>query len=73
VSAARAARVPLGAKRARRHLSSQYTEALPGAPDGAYVVIEFQASFEKKASSVERVTPMRDGDGSWRVSGYFIR
>jgi hypothetical protein len=29
---------------------------LPGAPDGQYVLLEDQASFEKKASSVETVT-----------------
>jgi hypothetical protein len=46
---------------------------LPGAPDGEYVVFQFDTQFEHKRAAVETVTPMRDPDGSWRVSGYFIR
>jgi hypothetical protein len=45
---------------------------LPGAPDGEYVVIQFESSFEKKKSAVETVTPMLEKDGKWRVSGYYI-
>jgi hypothetical protein len=26
---------------------------------------------ERKREAIETVTPMRDVDGSWRVSGYF--
>jgi len=47
--------------------------ALPGAPDGQYVLIQFNASFEQKAHAVETVTPMLERDGTWKVSGYFIR
>jgi hypothetical protein len=46
---------------------------LPGAPDGEYVVIQYESSFEHKQAAVETVTPMLDKDGTWRVSGYFIR
>jgi len=46
---------------------------MPGAPDGKYVIIQYDTVFENKASAVETVTPMVDPDGSWRVSGYFIR
>ncbi len=47
--------------------------SLPGAPDGEYVVIQIQTSFENKKSAVETITPMLDKDGRWRVSGYQIR
>lgn len=47
--------------------------SLPGAPDGEYVVIEFESSFEHKKSAIETVTPMNDKDGKWRVSGYYIK
>ena len=47
--------------------------SLPGAPDGEYVVIQFEASFGNKRASVETVTPMLDKDGQWRVSGYYIK
>jgi hypothetical protein len=46
---------------------------MPGAPDGEYVVIQYQTTFEHKNSAVETVTPMLDNDGQWRVSGYYIR
>jgi Protein of unknown function (DUF4019) len=53
--------------------SREYTEKLPGAPDGKYVVIQYDTVFEKKASAIETVTPMAEADGKWRVSGYYIR
>ncbi len=68
-----AGRVPLGAVLSREVKSTKYTTSLPGAPDGEYVVIEFESSFENKAKAVETVTPMLGKDGAWRVSGYFIR
>jgi hypothetical protein len=71
--AAAGARAPLGKLVSRKLKTRKYTESLPGAPDGKYVVIQFDAVFEKKASAVETVTPMLDPDGAWRVSGYFIR
>jgi len=46
---------------------------MPGAPDGEYVVIQYETEFEKKASAVETVTPERDKNGTWRVSGYYIK
>jgi hypothetical protein len=71
--AMQAVRAPLGKVISRKLKSSTYTTTLPGAPDGQYVVIQYDTSFENKASAVETVTPMRDKDGHWRVSGYFIR
>jgi hypothetical protein len=29
--------------------------------------------FANKAGATETVVPMRDADGSWKVSGYFIK
>jgi hypothetical protein len=66
-------RTPLGAIKSRRVKSATFATELPGAPDGEYVVIQFEASFESRASAIETVTPMKDKDGEWRVSGYFIR
>jgi hypothetical protein len=67
------ARTPLGALRTRTLESATATHSLPGAPDGDYVVIKFASSFENKASAVETVTPMKDTDGKWHVSGYYIK
>jgi Protein of unknown function (DUF4019) len=67
------ARGPIGRLVSRKLKSREYTERLPGAPDGKYVVVQFDTVFEKKAAAVETITPMLDPDGTWRVSGYFIR
>jgi hypothetical protein len=71
--AAAGVRGPLGKLVTRKVKSREYTEKLPGAPDGKYVVILIDSVFEKKAFAVETITPMLDADGAWRVSGYFIR
>jgi hypothetical protein len=69
----RASRDPLGKLLSRKLKSATYAKTLPGAPDGEYVVIQYESSFEHKQSAVETVTPTLDKDGQWRVSGYFIR
>lgn len=66
-------REPLGDVASRELKSAQYTTTLPGAPDGEYVVIQFTTKFAHKQHAVETVTSMQDPDGSWRVSGYFIK
>jgi hypothetical protein len=66
-------RDPLGMMRSRKLKSATYKTSLPGAPDGEYVVIQYDSSFEHKQEAVETVTPMLDKDGKWRVSGYFIK
>ncbi len=68
-----ATRDPLGKVTSRKLKSATYTKTLPGAPDGDYVVIQYETSFEHKQSAMETVTPMLDKDGKWRVSGYFIK
>ncbi len=67
------ARKPLGEVTSRRVKAKHYATSLPGAPDGEYVVIQFETAFENKQSSVETVTPMKEANGAWRVSGYFIK
>jgi hypothetical protein len=66
-------RQPLGPVASRTLSSVKYTTALPGAPDGEYVVLEFETSFANKKDAIEIVTPMRDRDSLWRVSGYYIK
>jgi hypothetical protein len=68
-----AVRRPLGKLISRKVKSKTYETSLPGAPDGEYVVIQFETYFEKKESSVETVTPMMEKDGNWRASGYYIK
>lgn len=70
--ALRSVRAPLGAVKSRKLVSAQYTRRLPGAPDGEYVVIQYQTTFATR-EGIETVTPMREADGSWKVSGYYIK
>jgi formylmethanofuran dehydrogenase subunit E len=69
----KAARKPLGKVKSREVKSKDYRTSLPGAPDGEYVVIQFNTSFEDKKAPIETITPMLAKDGKWTVSGYFIR
>lgn len=73
LSALEKVRTPLGKMVSRKFKGAQYTKTLPGVPDGEYVVIQYETSFEHKQSAVETVTPMLDKDGKWRISGYFIK
>lgn len=68
-----AVRNPLGKLISRKVKTQVYKTTLPGAPDGEYVVIQFETSFKNKKAAVETVTPMMDKDGVWRVSGYYIK
>jgi len=66
-------RSPMGRLISRKVKQTVFTKELPGAPDGEYVVILFETSFENKRSAIETVTPMKDPDSRWRVSGYYIK
>lgn len=66
-------RAPLGAMEGRKLKSATFTRDLPGAPAGEYVLIQFDTHFQNKPGAVETVVPMREKDGSWKVSGYFIK
>ena len=68
-----AIRAPLGKVKSREATSIVFKTSLPGAPDGQYVVIQYKTTFENKGDAVETVTPMKDKDGQWRVSGYYVK
>jgi hypothetical protein len=66
------AQAMLGRPVARKLESARYTTELPGAPDGAYVVLTYRTEFERKQNGIETVVPALDGD-AWKVSGYFVK
>ena len=66
-------RSALGPVVSRRLKTEQFVTTLPGAPDGQYMLIQYDSSFAHKKSAVEIVTPMVDADGKWRVSEYSIK
>ena len=73
VQSLQAVRSPLGKLISREVKSTMYKTSLPGAPDGEYVIIHFDTSFSNKKAAIETVTPMLEKDGSWRVTGYYIK
>jgi hypothetical protein len=66
-------RKPLGKVLSRKAKNTRCTTSVSGAPAGEYVVIEFETSFEENGAAVETVTSTLEKDGSWRVSGYYVR
>ena len=73
VEALQKARAPLGKMISRKLRSADYTRKTSEPSPGEYVVIEYETSFANRKNAIERVTPMKDRDGVWRVSGYYIR
>jgi len=68
-----AARAQLGVVKSRKLRSAVFTRALPGAPAGEYVLVQYDSQFANQAAAVETLVPMRTPDGSWKVSGYNVR
>jgi Protein of unknown function (DUF4019) len=72
VDAVGKARGPLGKLESRSLLGAKLMTELPNAPKGEYDVIQYEAKFSG-GTAVETITPMKDTDGTWRVSGYYVR
>lgn len=63
----------VGSVENRTMRSANYFRALPNAPMGEYVVIVYDITLKSGQTAVETVTPMKDPDNLWRVSGYYIK
>jgi hypothetical protein len=72
-AAVRTARKPFEPLGARTLLSASFQTKLPGAPPGEYVVLQYRAKAGGGRAVVETITPMKEPDGWWRVSGYYVR
>lgn len=72
LSAVANARTPLGGVSERALKSTNPVSSVPGAPDGEYVVFQYESQFEHRRDMVETITAMREPDGAWKVAGYFI-
>src|ERR1017187_420161 len=66
-------RKPLGKQVSRDVKTARSVTTLPGARDGQYVVMQFDASFTGKKSAIETVTFKLEKDGKWKATGYFIK
>lgn len=54
----------------RKVTSAEYTKELPGAPEGEYVVVQYESVFEKRKAATEKVILILGRDLYWRVAGY---
>lgn len=66
-------RLPLGSVKSRTLKAASYSRTLPFAPDGDYVLMEYETRFEFKPLAIETLTTMKDRDNTWKVAGYFIK
>ena len=64
---------PLGAFQSRAPQEREYRTAIPGAPEGAYVIVTYGSNYTQLASAVETVTLTKTDTGEWKVVGYYIR
>ena len=72
-SALQLGRQQLGGMKSRTLKSATFSRTLTGAPDGEYVLIQYETQFEFKPLAIETLTTMKDRDASWKVAGYFIK
>lgn len=68
-------RTPLGKAEKRTLKALFYTDALPDAPPGEYIVVQFETKFAGREDlALETLTPMRNPEtGAWEVCGYYIK
>ena len=58
-------------KRQQKEIS--YSTTATDSPEGEYILIIYDSTFQRKPGASEIVTVMLDKDKSWRVAGYFIK
>lgn len=66
-------REPMGAVQIREFKAAEATRVLPGAPEGQYMVIQYETQFEQGVMMIETVTITQENGGVWKVIGYFIK
>jgi hypothetical protein len=63
----------LGAFVSRTLAASQAYTEIPGLADkGEYAMLVYRTAFAARGNASERVTLVREPDGTWRVAGYVI-
>jgi hypothetical protein len=61
-----------GALQGRELIDASYTNSVPGAPEGQYVILHYHANFTNRPDEVETVT-LAFAKGYWRIVGYYIK
>jgi hypothetical protein len=63
----------VGAFKSRTKSSAAPMTNPPGAAPGEYVILQYSATFEQRATATETVTAVHETDGTWRIVGYFVQ
>lgn len=66
-------RNPLGTLNSQKLDAAKYKKNPPNAPEGEYVILTFDTSFERLSNAIETVSMTLDKDGQWRAAGYYIK
>jgi hypothetical protein len=66
-------RSSVGALKRRTVWSVTFAHSAADGPDGEHAVIQFATRFRNNPAATETLALMKDPDGRWRVSGYYIR
>lgn len=61
----------VGKIQSRELLQSQYRTSLPNAPEGEYVVIQYQSVFSGLPQAMEMIV-MSKSNGEWKAAGYQV-
>nr|WKN36197.1 DUF4019 domain-containing protein [Tunicatimonas sp. TK19036] len=62
----------LGELESREVQQAQYTTSLPNAPEGEYVVVQYNSEFSNIDSTVETVVMNKTEEGEWAAIGYSV-
>jgi hypothetical protein len=57
----------------RKLKAAAFTRILPGAPDGQYVVVQYQTVFTNMKDATEQMALALEANGTWKVCGYHIK
>jgi hypothetical protein len=63
----------LGGVISRKFKDRIYKTAIPGEPEGQYIVVQYETSFQLNKSATEEVSAILEKNGRWKVSGYHLR
>lgn len=63
---------PLGKIKNREVKDILYSTQMEALPDGEYVLVQYNSSFENKKKAVETLSLMKENN-KWKVSGYHIK
>jgi len=61
----------LGKLKSRTLKNATYTETVPGAPAGKYVVFDYSSTYDSGTFAETAVTSQEKD--TWKVSGYFVK